>query len=292
MQAILITAYKNFEHLLDLVDVFGSDMYTFIHIDKRSEIPEIIINRLKLKKQVQLVSQKYKVHWGGKNHLRAILHLSEEAIKINKIERFHLISGHDYPIKSQDQFKVFFSKHQNINYISHFELPIKQWPAGGLERYEYYNFYDLLDAKKYRNIIFKLITIQKKLRIKRSFNRIGLKFYGGDSWWSLNREALEFVVNYTKKSPKFFKRMRHTFCSEEIYFQTVLMNSKLASTLQNDSLRYIDWSSRNGNFPANLDISDFVAIKNSTKFFARKFEFPVSMNLKNKIKTYYFKEIN
>ena len=80
-QGILITAYKNFEHLLDIVSFFDERFEIYIHIDKKSVINEGIIETIRSLPQVKLVSRKYKVNWGGINHLKCILHLAEEALK-------------------------------------------------------------------------------------------------------------------------------------------------------------------------------------------------------------------
>jgi hypothetical protein len=57
------------------------------------------------------------------------------------------------------------------------------------------------------------------------------------------------------------------------------MNSPLKENAVNNNLRFILWEQRNGNFPANLDETDYEAIKASDAFFARKFEYPVSERL-------------
>jgi hypothetical protein len=91
------------------------------------------------------------------------------------------------------------------------------------------------------------------------------------------------VMAYTEREPSLLKRLRLTFCADEIYFQTILLNSPFKEKIVNNNLRYIDWTRRNGNFPAILDESDFQSLAHSDKVFARKFEFPVSEKLKQMI---------
>lgn len=281
-QGILITAYKDFGHLMDIASCFDANFEIYIHIDKKSDISQDIMGRLQSFEQVKLVSRKYVVNWGGINHLKSILHLAKIALKSKELKVFHLISGHDYPIKKPAYFIVYFKSNPS-NYLSYFKLPSEKWP-NGMERLEYFNFYDWLDAKKYRHIILKLVNFQKRYGIKRSLSKKVLPLYGGETWWSLRRDTLQYVIDYTLHKPYLLKRLKHSFCSEEIYFQTVIMNSQHATTVVNDSLRYIDWNTRNGNFPANLDLSDLEPIQSSTALFARKFEFPVSQKLKLSLK--------
>jgi hypothetical protein len=126
--------------------------------------------------------------------------------------------------------------------------------------------------KKMGRIVIKiLILIQEKLKIKRKIPyAIFPQLYGGPTWWSLTRNSLQYVLNFTNTHELALKSMRFTFCSEEIYFQTILCNSEYAKDIVNDNLRYIDWNSGRGG-PAFLDITDYDKIKKSNKIFARKF---------------------
>ena len=62
------------------------------------------------------------------------------------------------------------------------------------------------------------------------------------------------------------------------------MNSSFKNSIDFDNLRFIDWSNRNGNNPSVLDETDFETILKSNAFFARRFEFPTSLKLRDKVK--------
>jgi hypothetical protein len=70
--------------------------------------------------------------------------------------------------------------------------------------------------------------------------------------------------------PDVLSFFRHVDIPDEIFFQTVIMNSELADTVVNDNLRYIDWT--RGRRPAILETRDFEALARSPKLFARKFD--------------------
>lgn len=285
-QAILITAYKNYNHLEEIIAFFDENFEIYIHIDKKSKISKDELSLLLNNEIVKLVSQKYKVNWGSFNHLKSILYLSNEALKNNHNKYFHLISGHDYPTKSIEEFD-YFIKNAEKDHLDCFDMPFAGWGInGGYDRLEYYNFFDLFNWKIdfQKKIIKKLLKWQKQIGFKRRISKDIPKMYGGSTWWSLSRISLEYVIEFSKNNPSFFKRLRYTFCPEEFYFQTVLINSKLKSKIVNSNLRYIDWSNRNGNNPSILDESDFHEIEVSKSFFARRFEYPVSMKLLQKIK--------
>lgn len=279
-QGILITAYKNFGHLYDIANYFDDTFEIYIHIDKKQKISKYDHSRLQNLSIVKLVSRKYIVNWGGVNHLKSILHLCTEALKNSSINTFHLISGHDFPVKSLNYFLEFQKNNNGKDFLDYVKLPYDKWRENGFYRLKYFHLYDVLDGKKYRPFIFKLVDLQKKYNIKRPISKKVPPLYGGETWWSLSRATLEYVINYTNDNPYFLKRLRYTFCSEEIYVHTIVMNSPFASKVINDNLRYIDWEKRNGNFPANLDLADLEVITASENLFARKFEFPVSEELK------------
>jgi len=100
------------------------------------------------------------------------------------------------------------------------------------------------------------------------------------------------VVNYSKTTKTLLRRMKYSFCSEEIYFPTVIMNSGFATKIINDNLRYIDWTSKRGGSPAILDKSDFPKLISSNKLFARKFDNHESNELKLLLLKHNRKELN
>ena len=284
-QGILITAYKNINHLKKLINFFDDDFCFYIHIDKKSQIAKDKIELIQNAKNVVFVSRQFKVNWGGLNHLKSILLLSKEAIKDKNIAYFHLISGHDFPIKSCKEIKSVLMKNKCNEFLENFEMPAKCWTNGGMDRISHFNFYDLFNAKTTigRIAVDTLLIIQRILKVNRKIKQDLPKLFGGSTWWTLSYPCLKYVVDYTEKNPSFLMRIEYSFCSEEIYFQTIIMNSTFKANVVNNDLRYKIWESRNGNCPANLDESDYDNIIKSDNIFARRIEYPVSGKLINKL---------
>ncbi|WP_442844668.1 beta-1,6-N-acetylglucosaminyltransferase [Leeuwenhoekiella sp. H156] len=269
-QAILITAYKDFEQLDKLVDEFDCRFNIYIHIDKKSPITDYEKKLLRNNVRIKYLSQHHLVNWGGLNHLKAYLDLSQVALNDKDNMYFHLITGQDFPIKSNSYFDKFFTLEKD--YISSFTMPAIGWKNGGMDRIQYYNFYDLFDYKKSNLWIKRFLKLQKKLRVKRAIPDFMGQLYGGNTYWSLSRTTLSFVNQFTKSNPRFLRRFKHTFCAEEIYFQTLIMNSKYRERVINSDLRYMDWQSGRGGFPAVLEEIDFEDIIQSDKLFVRKLD--------------------
>ncbi|WP_405325647.1 beta-1,6-N-acetylglucosaminyltransferase [Leeuwenhoekiella sp. LLG6367-2.1] len=280
-QAILITAYKELNHLKKIIDFFDEDFEIYIHFDRKVKITNENLQKILNANNIKLVSRKYQVNWGGFNHLKAILHLLEEALKNPKIEYFHAISGQDYPLKKIDSFKEFFLDNRGISFLDYQHISLTGWKNNGLDRYEIFNFYDFLDYKNLhqRKILYRLFQLQRKYGIRRKLPFEMSNIYAGSTWWSLNREAAEFMIGFTNSNRKIFKRFRYTLCSEEVYVQTVLCNFFDSNLLVQNNLRHIDWSARNDSNPAILDMSDYDKLVTSEAFFARKFDESVSSDL-------------
>jgi len=279
-QAILITAYKNVEQVIQIIDYFDNRFEFYIHIDKRSALDLSPLQRIVEKKV--FVNNTYPVYWGGVNHLKAILLLAGEALKNPDNICFHLITGEDFPCKPVDYF--FTNVNYTKDYIDVQQMPCSMWPGnGGMDRLDYYNYYDLFNAKKIDKVIHGLVRLQKLFKLKRSYPAGFPKLYGGSTYWSLSRKTLQYAMEYTKSNKAFLDRMNYTFCPEEFYFQSIIMSSSFASNVVDDNLRYIDWVSCRGGKPAFLDETDYDKIKSSNKIFARKFHENSSKGLKQLI---------
>jgi len=280
-QAILITAYKNEKQIYDIIDYFGKDFEFYIHVDKKSLMN--LSGNYNGCDNIHIY-KKYNVNWGSINHLKAILLLSEKALADKKNIFFHLITGQDFPVKTKNYFTNELDTEKD--YLEYFEMPAKRWGTyGGMERIEYYNLYECFNYKRFigNRFIKNFLNMQIKLKIKRkmTINSYFKKLYGGSTYWSLTRNSLQYVLDFTNRNSSVLESMKFTFCAEEIYFQTILVNSEYIKNIVNDNLRFIDWNSESGDMPAFLDETYYEKIKESNKIFARKFHETNSNRLKN-----------
>lgn len=276
-QALLITAYKDVDQLLELVHFFPPDQFTiYIHFDRKSKVDISRLEQLR-NQRIQLLSRRYRVNWGGRNHLLAILHLAEEALKNPENQFFHLISGQDFPVKPVSFFleELDCSK----NYLQYVPYPVSYLTNGASDWFEYYHLYDALNGKQYLPWNRRLVNLQRKIGFRRKLPMFVSQFYYGSTYWSLNRNALQYVIDYTRAHPAFLARMKYTFCSEELYISSILMNSDFADSVMNDNLRYIDWRTFKSGSPRTLDETDLDAVMRSEKLFARKFSASGSKDL-------------
>lgn len=264
-QAILITAYRDMPQLERLIRYFDDDFEIFVHVDKKCREG---YSGLKSFKNVHLFDQ-YKIAWGDVNHLKAILLLMREAFEHEDLEYFHCITGSDYPIPSLHDFKCFCEKHRNENYLEYFPLPHEDWGIeGGLNRIKYYWLLPSYRVKQGR-WIEKSIKWQRRLGVNRPFPFFDGHIYGGGTYWSVSRNAMQVALDYLTAHPDYLRRFRMTSIAEEICLPTLWMNSGLPFV--NNYMRYIDWGVDGGN-PVVLTEKDYDRIKASGALFARKLE--------------------
>lgn len=264
-QAVLITAYRDIPHLERLVRYFDADFELFVHVDRKCHED---YGCLKSYENLHLYNQ-YEIAWGDVNHLKAILLLMNEAFAYEELEFFHLITGSDYPIPRLEELKRFCEEHRKENYLEYFPLPHDDWGVeGGLNRIKYYWLQPSYRVKQGR-WIEKSIKWQRRLGVNRPFPFFDGHLYGGGTYWSVSRKAVQVAMDYLTAHPEYLRRFRMTSIAEEICLHTLWINSGLPFV--NNYMRYIDWGVDGGN-PVVLTEKDYDKIKASGALFARKIE--------------------
>ncbi len=273
--AFLITAYDYPQQLSELIkSLYHEDHFFFIHIDKKSDaiIDSDYLKEIKTLPNVEILKERLKVNWGSFSHTKAILSLMQRAAQNKEIEYFHTLSGQDYPIKSLLFFSQFFdnAKINRKEFISFKPVPSPTWKGnGGLDRIQYYHLNEFFNPKIWwqQKTIRAIVLLQKNLFIKRPLPKECKQLYGGTVWCSLSCECVKYILDFLCENPKFLKRFEHTHCSEEILFQTIILNSPFAEYTENNNLRYFIMHKAS---PEVLDETNYKDIINSGKLFARK----------------------
>jgi hypothetical protein len=207
--------------------------------------------------------------------------LCRVAIGCPQLSYLHLVSGQDYLIRPLPSLLKFFSENRGVNFLDFNKLPNAKWAGGGFNRVCSYHGYDLIDSKsRVGHIMLSALHTVTKLKLfRRRYNGNLPPLFGGSTWWSLTRKCVQYVVRASDDDPSFLNRLRYCFCPEELFFQTMVLNSPFRNQVHNDCLRYIDWRYQHGSCPAILDPTDYPSLVQSTKFFARKFDSQWSTSL-------------
>lgn len=207
---------------------------------------------------------------------------------------FHLISGQDFPCKSNKEFDEFFENHKGSSYmlLDSDEYRQKCMERKYPSRIKPWYFYDI----RHRNLgIVNFMARSLNFLSRRLWWRRDIQgLWGGWQWFSWYRTVAEYVVNEEKENPSFFRRFHHTSCSDELIFATLLHGKEAELHIVSDeSLRYINWNKvayvrKQIHSPLILNEEEYDEIVNSGAFFCRKVHPVISERLltllENKIK--------
>ena len=279
-QAILVTAYKNLQSLERLVLCFDNEFDFYIHIDKKCKERIPVFNRDGI-----YVVKRYRIQWGSEKHLWAIIDLFKMSCSNGPYAYYHLITASDYPTKPLCEFKSFFSEQNDKIYVDYHQLPWENWVGeGGLERIKYFWFGNQWHDIRTNKMTFTkfLLKIQRKLHFSRSLN-VYPRWYGGLTYFSVPQDAAETIVSLPWRKVR--RMTRFTHIAEEVFLQTVLVNTFPPERMVDNPLRYTVWKITDKG-PKVLTMDDFENVIQSGAFFARKIEEPVSLSLMNQLDAY------
>ncbi len=275
--AFLIMAHNNWELLGRLVEKLDhSSNSIYIHIDKKSEVPQAVWSeiRLKCKKTQVTFVERYNVNWGGYSQINITLRLFEEALK-GQHDYYHVLSGIDFPIKSMEDIYAFFEKNKGYEFV-HFCTD--EFTKANTDRYAQYHFLQESVGRRTTGILYYIekisVLVQKRvLKINRAKKYEDIVFKCGSNWCSLSKECVSYVLKQEREIKKMFS---NSCCCDEVYLQTTIYNSKFkqlifkdndTSKLGVDNLRAIDWERGN---PYVYQEDDYDSLVQSNNLFCRK----------------------
>lgn len=273
--AFLIIAHNEFpvlKALLSMLDDERNDIY--LHIDRQAvelyrQVSELVFR----KANFHLIPQPMKVYWGDISQVEVEFLLFETALANGPYVYYHLLSGTDLPIKTQDYIHEFFHHNKGKEFVGFW---LDKRHQRDLERkvFRYYLFTKRMKDKGnlphaiaafLRNLT---LAIQKIVHYRREET---FEFKKGPNWVSITQQFCEYLIQHKKV---ILKRMRHTLCPDEIFIQTILWNSPFREyaysmdTPETGNMRKIDW--KRGS-PYTWKNEDFDELRHSEKLFARKF---------------------
>ena len=203
----------------------------------------------------------------------------QEAVK-GDYQYYHLLSGQDLPLKTQEEIHHFFDSHDGLNYVrcvSGEEATIEK-------RVKFYTVFKQ-DGSRISRGFFK---IQGLIGIDRRNKKMT---YGkGANWFSINNELAHYVIEQKKWIRKQFKL---SWCGDEIFLQTLVLSSKFKNTIvwnedgsMSASLRKTVWEGKKQMHPHIYTISDYDLLIHADELFARKFDWDVDREVMIKIAQY------
>ncbi len=276
--AYLIMAHNDFvllSKLLKLLDDKRNDIY--LHVDKKAhDYDAAVMNNILQYATLTHISRE-NVAWGGYSQINVELRLLEKATQSEHLY-YHLLSGVDLPLRSQDEIHGFFKENNGKEFVCIDEVSKKGFNA--YERIGIYHFFqDTIGRSEHPlavHIEGRLINAQIKLGIDRTRKNNSV-FYKGGNWFSITHDFALYLLSIRKKIRKVYS---FGLGADELVVQTELMQSSFASSIAEHYMREIDW--KRGT-PYIWDESDYEYLMQSEALFARKFDYKNKPEIVDKI---------
>lgn len=309
--AYLILAHNQPVQLKRLVARLNQpNAWFFVHIDKKSTDKEAIVSELSAYPNVVTVSN-HDVNWMGFSMVRSTIDLMLLAAGQGvDFKYFVLMSGQDYPIKSNAYINDFFGRHSE-DFISF--ASINDSADNYKNKVRYYHYYDFAysnprNKKKVPLLVYLYYGIHKRLMRampKRKFYKSLIPYFGSQ-WFALTADTVHYILGFVRENRDYLRFMKYTEGPDETFFHTIILNSDRKTNVygydkyeawvkagkpggqpaqEYSSLRYMDWSDRGKDVPkpAILDESYYEILAASTDLFARKVDEKISDGLMNRI---------
>lgn len=265
--AYCITAYNEpavLQSLLTQLDDPRNDV--FIHVDAKADMRQF--ERVFCKSARLFWTPRMRVFWGDMTQAESELLLFRFARAHGHYAYYHLVSGVDHALKSQDFIHDYCDRHRGEEFVA---IVNNEWNARqAAERigkwYFFVRMYRHPNGKIRRlfmTLSNSLLKLQEWFRISRNRNVVA---YKGSNWVSVTEGFVDWLLAHEDDVRRIF---HHTLACDEIFLQTLIMRSPFAGNVSaRGNMREIDWE-RGDPYVWRLEDADRLAA--SDCFFARKF---------------------
>jgi hypothetical protein len=286
-----------------LIDTIGSDHTVIIHHDF-SKQPDFHLTG----KNVHIIEDYAITEWGGWSLVDAVIRLMDYAQKLPDWDYFQLLSDTCLPVQPIREFEKYLETTQpdaNISSIAITKQPELMLTHGfrafaAKESYGYrvlrkvnhlankmrmmdgYRMIDGLTLPVYVNDdklfvklfacvlpMFLLQLAVKGIGFKHPF-RGDIECYVGSQFFGCSRQVCQQIKEWMEQNQNFVSIFKEQITiPDEFFFQTVIGNLHLHNSASTNHLvNYFDTHTHHGN---ELELNDVDRLKQSGKFFARKF---------------------
>jgi hypothetical protein len=269
--------------------------FIFIHVDALADESVFIKAVGEETGNGNVIFIKDRVHglWGHFSLVEASLLLLKTALAHSiPFDHFVLLSGQDFPLKSNTYINRFLSSHKGHDFIEHFSLPSDKLreKQGGLYRVNRYHHieekkrseFPPYSKKPVFNAVFNAwANLHHRFIRKMPFN---MPPRAGSQWWMLSRETVMEVLSFLNKNKTVEDFFRNVWIPDEVFFQTVIVYLKGEDPgVVNKNYRFTQWDKEDSfkfiRSPKVLTTADLGLLSQSEDLFARKFEEGKSFDL-------------
>jgi len=239
--AYLILAHDNPQHVRRMIRALREEWTEFyIHVDRKA--PRGLFDDLRTEPQTHLIADRISACWGGYSLVQAALNLMTAAFNDKEdTDRFVLLSGADYPIRSNREIRRFFENNP-AECIGRMKMPTPDGrkPLAWLE-----TLYFEKARGNYMPVRVLLTQTNRFLArfYKRNYRPVlgDLVPYAGSQWWALSREAVSYILDFIPANRRLVRFYKRAHIPDEMFLPTILGNSPLSERITR-SVTFADWS--------------------------------------------------
>ncbi|MGQ7366503.1 beta-1,6-N-acetylglucosaminyltransferase [Streptococcus suis] len=280
--AYLLMVHKydvTLKYLLSQLDCEEVDI--FIHVDNKcKDFPfETALKSIR-KGNIYFTTERISVFWGGDSQILTELLLLKEATSKGTYAYYHLLSGNDLLLKSISEVNNFFQENRGKEFVDFFN---PEFIDG--KRVYYRHFFRNRYARS-STISQKLIKVVSKLLLYIQIfcgitRNTEVKFQKGANWFSITDGLARHVLSKENWIKKIF---RNTDCADEIFLQTIVINSKFKDNIFNKQLnntiygnmRLTLWDGKDCHV---FNVNDISLLEKTDALIARKFDLSKDIEL-------------
>lgn len=291
--AHLILAHTDPKHIVRLSKKLADFSDVYIHVDANANIEEYQ-KSLQNYENIYFLGNRVHCGWETWNAVQATLNLMRVAMSNEKYDRLTFLQGLDYPLKSPNQITEFYNKNENIEFIRACCISFSKdyYMSQKCCQYWFRNH-----SNKLQDYFSKLEKRTKwKFRSGIIFDDQKYKVYWGSAQWSLTGKCADYILEFHDNHPKFNKWFYYSFPVDELYFATIVHNSKfsdytLAGGSEPEKEKLVNWRNLHYfEYPDQIRIyekKDYDYLTNLSELYVRKTTTKQSTELLDMIDKYH-----
>lgn len=216
--AYLIMAHSDAPLLQTLLRMLDDERNSiFLHVDKKSKLLEEFTPKTE-KADLHVLTNRVDTRWGDVSQVETEYVLMEEAIKYRPFAYYHLLSGADLPIKTQDEIHAFFDAHQGKEFVR-FQNERPNAPEKEINQ-KMFCWHPMSRYYRVGNPMLKICRqIVEKTCSFFPLRKYELPLYKGPNWFSITQACVDAVIEH---KGWILKNFRNTFCCDELVVQTIV----------------------------------------------------------------------
>lgn len=258
--AYCVTCHKNTPVLRELVAELTKTSDVFIHVDKKSEISQF--QEYESNDRATLIKKRFNITWGSFSQIESTLALYK-SFDVMQYEYISLISGDTLPLRPAAEIQDFFEENHGKQFFFH-DTNIVNVERRVKWHHSWYWFNR--ENSFVIKLLRKLSLIKRKIGLEEENKHFNIlpPLYKGSNWTCMTSDCCKYILDYLVANPDYFEAFRHSFCCDEVFFHTIVFNSKYKDSVVRKGLVYADWNT-GPQYPRTVDETDFDRILQASR---------------------------